>query len=311
MRRSRPWPASELSRAALRAFGATATAAGDATVVTRVSPGSHRPRDRPGPHRVPAHLEQRAPAHRARARRLGRPRRRVHRGHPARHDGRGGPLLPRATCGASASRGCGRCGNPPLRRTLDARIGWYLIIGTIPIGVFGLIFKDQIESGARDLRLIGTTLIVLGLVLLVADRIGPSARPIDDLDRRDGVAFGVAQSLALVPGVSRSGATITAGLFLGYTREPTRPGSRSCCRSPPSCSRACSSCGTSATATLPGAGRHDPRHPACRSSSATRRSRGCCAGWRATARWSSSCTASRSASSCSPSSAGGVIDAKP
>jgi undecaprenyl-diphosphatase len=108
--------------------------------------------------------------------------------------------------------------DPALRRTLDARTGWYLIVGTIPIGLFGLIFKDQIESGARDLRLIGTTLIVLGLVLLVAERIGAKRKTVDDLTARDGVAFGVAQSMALVPGVSRSGATITAGLFLGYTR---------------------------------------------------------------------------------------------
>jgi undecaprenyl-diphosphatase len=108
---------------------------------------------------------------------------------------------------------------PALRRTLDARMGWYLIVGTIPIGVFGLIFKDQIETGARDLRLIGSTLIVLGIVLLFADRIGAKRKKVDDLDARDGLAYGLAQSMALVPGVSRSGATITAGLFLGYTRE--------------------------------------------------------------------------------------------
>jgi undecaprenyl-diphosphatase len=104
------------------------------------------------------------------------------------------------------------------RNTLDARMGWYLIIGTIPIGVFGIIFKDQIESGARDLRLIGTTLIVLGIVLLVAERVGAHRKIVDELHARDGLAFGLAQSMALVPGVSRSGATITAGLFLGYTR---------------------------------------------------------------------------------------------
>jgi undecaprenyl-diphosphatase len=107
---------------------------------------------------------------------------------------------------------------PTLRRTLDARMGWYLVVGTIPIGVFGLIFKDQIETGARDLRLIGTTLIVLGLVLLVAERVGTKRKTIDELDTRDGLLYGVAQAAALGPGVSRSGATITAGLFLGYTR---------------------------------------------------------------------------------------------
>jgi undecaprenyl-diphosphatase len=108
--------------------------------------------------------------------------------------------------------------DPGLRRTLDARMGWYLVVGTIPIGVFGLLFKDQIETGARDLRLIGTTLIVLGLVLLLAERVGLKRKTIADLDTRDGLLYGLAQSAALVPGVSRSGSTITAGLFLGYTR---------------------------------------------------------------------------------------------
>jgi undecaprenyl-diphosphatase len=108
---------------------------------------------------------------------------------------------------------------PALRRTIDARMGWYLIIGTIPIGLFGLAFKDQIESGARDLRIIGTTLIVLGLVLLLAERVGTKRKTVRDLNARDGLVYGAAQSMALVPGVSRSGATITAGLFLGYTRE--------------------------------------------------------------------------------------------
>ena len=100
----------------------------------------------------------------------------------------------------------------------DARMGWYLIVATIPIGVFGLVFDDQIESGARNLRLIATTLILLGLVLLVAEKVGTRRKTIDDLDTRDGITIGLAQSMALVPGVSRSGSTITAGLFLGYQR---------------------------------------------------------------------------------------------
>jgi undecaprenyl-diphosphatase len=101
----------------------------------------------------------------------------------------------------------------------DVRMGWYLIAATIPIGIFGLAFQDQIESGARDLRVIAGALIVLGLVLLAAERVGSRTRTIDDLTTSHGVTIGVAQSLALVPGVSRSGATISAGLFLGYTRE--------------------------------------------------------------------------------------------
>ena len=107
---------------------------------------------------------------------------------------------------------------PELRPTLDARMGWYIALGTIPIGVFGLVFADQIESGARDLYLIGTMLIVLGLILLLAERVARRDRGIEDITRRDGILVGFAQALALVPGVSRSGATITAGLFLGFDR---------------------------------------------------------------------------------------------
>ncbi len=109
--------------------------------------------------------------------------------------------------------------DPALRGELDARMGWYLILATVPISVFGLVFKDQIESGARDLRVVGTTLIVLGLVLLLAEKTGRQERTIDDVDVRSATGIGVAQAMALVPGVSRSGATISAGLFMGLTRE--------------------------------------------------------------------------------------------
>ncbi|HEX2577235.1 MAG TPA: undecaprenyl-diphosphate phosphatase [Aquihabitans sp.] len=108
--------------------------------------------------------------------------------------------------------------DPARRSDLDARMGWYLIVATIPIGIFGLLFEDQIESGARDLRLIATMLIVMGLVLLVAER-SVRSKTLEDVSTKDGVAIGLAQSLALVPGVSRSGATISAGLFLGFTRD--------------------------------------------------------------------------------------------
>jgi undecaprenyl-diphosphatase len=107
---------------------------------------------------------------------------------------------------------------PELRPTLDARMGWYLIFATIPISILGLAFEDRIETSARSLTLIGTTLIVLGLVLLVADRVGRRERGIESLTLRDGLIMGSAQALALVPGVSRSGATITAGLLLGLDR---------------------------------------------------------------------------------------------
>src|SRR3954447_1012024 len=106
-----------------------------------------------------------------------------------------------------------------VRHSSDARLGWYIVLGTIPIGIFGLAFKDQIENGARDLYLIGTMMILLGLVLLAAERAGTRTRSIEGLERRDGFLIGCAQALALVPGVSRSGSTISAGLFLGFERE--------------------------------------------------------------------------------------------
>jgi len=108
--------------------------------------------------------------------------------------------------------------DPARRSDLDARVGWYLILGTIPISIFGLAFSHQIETGARDLYIIGTTLIVLGLALLVAEKVSRRERDLTTLTRRDAVVVGFAQALALIPGVSRSGATITAGLLLGFDR---------------------------------------------------------------------------------------------
>jgi len=107
---------------------------------------------------------------------------------------------------------------PELRTELDARMGWYIALGTVPIAIFGFVFRDQIRSGARSLYLIGGTLIVLGLLLLAAERAARHDRPLEQITRRDGVVIGFAQALALVPGVSRSGATLTAGLFLGFDR---------------------------------------------------------------------------------------------
>ena len=108
--------------------------------------------------------------------------------------------------------------DPEIRQTLDSRLGWYVIVGTIPIGIFGLVFRDQIENGARNLHLIGTTLIVLGLVLLWAEHVSKRERGIESLTMRDGIFIGIAQACALIPGVSRSGATLTGGLFLGLDR---------------------------------------------------------------------------------------------
>lgn len=107
---------------------------------------------------------------------------------------------------------------PEYRRDPAARMGWLIIVGSIPIGVLGLLFEEQIESVFRDLRLIATTLIVFGVVLLVADRIGRKERDLDHLTVPHGLGYGLAQSLALIPGVSRSGGTISGGLLLGYKR---------------------------------------------------------------------------------------------
>ncbi|MDG4861101.1 undecaprenyl-diphosphate phosphatase [Streptomyces sp. T-3] len=118
-----------------------------------------------------------------------------------------------------------------MRGDHDAQMGWLVIVGSIPIGVLGVTFKDQIEGPFRDLRLIATTLIVMGIVLGIADRLaardetGGKHRAVKDrktlkeLGVKDGLIFGLCQAMALIPGVSRSGATISGGLLMGYTRE--------------------------------------------------------------------------------------------
>ncbi|HEY0699246.1 MAG TPA: undecaprenyl-diphosphate phosphatase [Micromonospora sp.] len=106
-----------------------------------------------------------------------------------------------------------------VRSSLDYRMGWYVIIGSIPIGLFGFLFKDQIRSAARNLWLVATTLIVFAFVLAFAEYLGRQTRTIQDFRMRDGVVMGFAQAMALIPGVSRSGGTLTAGLAIGLTRE--------------------------------------------------------------------------------------------
>ncbi len=108
---------------------------------------------------------------------------------------------------------------PEYRGHLDSRMGWFIIIGSLPIVVLGILLKDVIERDFRNLWIIGTTLIVLGIILGVADRLGSESKKIKQLSLRDAVLMGVAQACALVPGVSRSGATISMGRFLGYERE--------------------------------------------------------------------------------------------
>ncbi|MBV8863762.1 MAG: undecaprenyl-diphosphate phosphatase [Mycobacterium sp.] len=104
-------------------------------------------------------------------------------------------------------------------RDADYRLGWYVIIGTIPICIVGWAFKDEIRSGVRNLWVIATALLVFSAVIALAERFGRQSRHVDELTWRDAVVVGVSQTLALVPGVSRSGATISAGLFLGLERE--------------------------------------------------------------------------------------------
>ena len=103
-------------------------------------------------------------------------------------------------------------------RSQESKLGWYIVLGTIPISIFGLAFSDQIESGARDLYLIGSALILFSFVMLAAERVGKRDRELEEMDIRDGVFVGFAQALALIPGVSRSGATISAGLFRNFDR---------------------------------------------------------------------------------------------
>ncbi|MFI9549397.1 undecaprenyl-diphosphate phosphatase [Streptomyces sp. NPDC052016] len=118
-----------------------------------------------------------------------------------------------------------------MRKDHDAQMGWLVIVGSIPIGVLGVTLKEQIEGPFRDLRVTATMLIVIGIVIGIADRLAardenggrhraPKQRKtLDNLGVRDGLIFGLCQACALIPGVSRSGATISGGLFMGYKRE--------------------------------------------------------------------------------------------
>jgi len=104
------------------------------------------------------------------------------------------------------------------RNNLDYRMGWYVIIGSIPIGVLGVLFKDVIRSEVRSLWVIATAMLVFSFVIAAAEYFGKQNRHEAQLRASDGLLIGLAQCLALVPGVSRSGSTISAGLFLGLDR---------------------------------------------------------------------------------------------
>ncbi|MEB4616321.1 undecaprenyl-diphosphatase UppP, partial [Leucobacter sp. M11] len=101
----------------------------------------------------------------------------------------------------------------------DVLLGWWIILGSLPIVILGLLFEDQIETTFRSLWFVACTLIAFGLLLGFADWAGKKALTLDKLSWQHGLIYGFAQALALIPGVSRSGGTITAGLMLGYTRE--------------------------------------------------------------------------------------------
>lgn len=121
--------------------------------------------------------------------------------------------------------------NKEMRRDHDAQMGWLVIVGSIPIGVLGVTLKDQIEGPFRDLRITATMLIVMGVVIGVADRLAagdetggrhraPKLRKtLEHLNAKDGLLYGLCQAMTRAPGVSRSGATTSGGLFLGCTRE--------------------------------------------------------------------------------------------
>ncbi len=101
----------------------------------------------------------------------------------------------------------------------DARMGWLIILGTLPIVGLGYFGQDMIRNDFRSLWLIASSLIIFGLILGIADRFGRTERQLHQLTPLHGVLYGFAQSLALIPGVSRSGATIAMGRVMGYTRE--------------------------------------------------------------------------------------------
>lgn len=101
----------------------------------------------------------------------------------------------------------------------DARMAWYLVLGTIPVSVFGLLFKDFITGGARSLYVIAGSLIGLALILWFADRHADKTREVPDLTWKHILLIGLAQSMALIPGSSRAGTTLTGGLLLGYNRS--------------------------------------------------------------------------------------------
>lgn len=109
--------------------------------------------------------------------------------------------------------------NKELRKTRESVMGWYIALGTVPVVIFGFAFRHQISGGARSLLLISMVLVIGGILMLAVDRIAVLQRGVESVTWKDGLIIGLCQALALVPGVSRSGATIVGGLVLGFNRE--------------------------------------------------------------------------------------------
>lgn len=105
------------------------------------------------------------------------------------------------------------------KRNFDYRMGWMVIVGTIPVGLLGFLGKDLIRENLRNLWITAGMLVAFSFVFILAEKFGRRERSFDDLTMRDAIWMGLAQCLALIPGVSRSGGTVSAGLFLGLDRE--------------------------------------------------------------------------------------------
>jgi undecaprenyl-diphosphatase len=121
---------------------------------------------------------------------------------------------------SEAAQKATRATGHPQRLSQDAWLGWLVIIGSLPIGIIGLLFKKQIEGTfTKNLWVIATMMVVVAIFLLIAEAVGKREREMEDLSLRDALAVGGAQVLSLIPGASRSGSTIMGGLFAGETRE--------------------------------------------------------------------------------------------
>lgn len=105
------------------------------------------------------------------------------------------------------------------KRNFDYKMGWMVIVGTIPVGLLGFFGKDLIRDNLRNLWITAAMLVLFSFVFILAEKIGHRERSFDELTMKDAIWMGLAQCLALIPGVSRSGGTVSAGLFLGLNRE--------------------------------------------------------------------------------------------